>query len=183
MYRNVYWHHAVRSATAMYKRLVDEALHAGTLMAESLVRYTDEGLLHALETPTPNPLLGAIMTRKLFKRAYEAPAAALRDRDLEWIAADRTRVRAAEEKLAKALKIAAAEVLLDYPAKTQMLSLDLPVLMRDGSVVRLTQAGMAGAIDLPKLSEELYQSARWLRVFTAKRVSIEERDLFRVLSA
>jgi HD superfamily phosphohydrolase len=29
MYRNVYWHHAVRSATAMYKRLVDEALTAG----------------------------------------------------------------------------------------------------------------------------------------------------------
>jgi len=26
MYRNVYWHHAVRSATAMYKRLVDDAL-------------------------------------------------------------------------------------------------------------------------------------------------------------
>ena len=182
MYRNVYWHHAVRSATAMYKRLVDQALHAGTLMAESLVRYTDEGLLHALETPSPSPLLAAIMTRKLFKRAYEAPAASLRDRDLEWIAADRARVQAAEEKLAKAMKLAPGEVLLDYPAKTQMLSLDLPVSMRDGSVVRLTQAGMAGAIDLPKLSEELYQSARWLRVFTAKRVRIEERDLFRVLS-
>ena len=26
MYRNVYWHHAVRSATAMYKRLVEDAL-------------------------------------------------------------------------------------------------------------------------------------------------------------
>ena len=31
MYRNVYWHHAVRSATAMYKRLVEDALAAGIL--------------------------------------------------------------------------------------------------------------------------------------------------------
>jgi HD superfamily phosphohydrolase len=29
MYRNVYWHHAVRSATAMYKRVVADALDAG----------------------------------------------------------------------------------------------------------------------------------------------------------
>jgi len=27
MYRNVYWHHAVRSATAMYKRLVEDAVN------------------------------------------------------------------------------------------------------------------------------------------------------------
>src|SRR5437868_6224857 len=33
MYRNVYWHHAVRSATAMYKRLVSDALDAGALTA------------------------------------------------------------------------------------------------------------------------------------------------------
>src|SRR5258708_11288168 len=31
MYRNVYWHHAVRSATAMFKRLVRRAIAAGLL--------------------------------------------------------------------------------------------------------------------------------------------------------
>ena len=183
MYRNVYWHHAVRSATAMYKRLVDDALRAGTLLAESLVRFTDEGLLHALETPAPNPLLGAIMTRTLFKRAYEAPAASLEQYDLEWIAGDRRRVQDAESRLAKLAGLAPHELLLDYPAKTQMLSLDLPVEMRDGSIVRLTQAGMAGAIDLPKLSDSLYKSARWLRVFAARRVVLTDRDLFRALDA
>ena len=66
--------------------------------------------------------------------------------------------------------LAAGEVLLDFPAKTQMLGLDLPVLEKDGGVRRVTQAGMAGTIDLPKLSDELYRSARWLRVFTARRV-------------
>ena len=29
MFRNVYWHHAVRSATALYKRIVEEAVVAG----------------------------------------------------------------------------------------------------------------------------------------------------------
>jgi HD superfamily phosphohydrolase len=49
MYRNVYWHHAVRSATAMYKRLVEDALADGTLQVDALVSYTDEGILHAME--------------------------------------------------------------------------------------------------------------------------------------
>src|SRR5512140_2253981 len=57
MYRNVYWHHAVRSATAMYKRLVDGALRAGSLDAETLAGFTDEGLLHELAQRAPTPLL------------------------------------------------------------------------------------------------------------------------------
>ena len=76
-----------------------------------------------------------------------------------------------------------AKLLLDYPAKTQMLSLDLPVLMRDETVVRLTAAGMAGAIDLPVLSDKLYKSARWLRVFTASRVVLSEKQVFLALEA
>ncbi len=182
MYRNVYWHHAVRSATAMYKRLVEDALRAGTLSAASLVHFTDEGLLHALEQGTPHPLLAAIRMRRLFKRAFETPAATLEGRDLEWIATDRDRVRVAEESLGKAAGLAPGELLLDYPAKTQMLSLDLPVLMRDDSVVRLTAAGMAGAIDLPLLADRLYKSARWLRVFTAHRVTLSEAQVFQALS-
>jgi len=182
MYRNVYWHHAVRSATAMYKRLVEDALRAGRLKAAALVRYTDEGLLHALDAPPRNPLLDAIRSRRLFKRAFETPAALLEGVDLEWLATDRDRVRAAEESLAKQAGLRAGELLLDYPAKTQMLSLDLPVLLRDESVVRLTAAGMAGAIDLPVLSEKLYRSARWLRVFTAARVTMKRETVLAALA-
>src|SRR5690349_7712049 len=42
MYRNVYWHHAVRSATAMYKRLVDDALRARAIDLAELATFTDE---------------------------------------------------------------------------------------------------------------------------------------------
>ncbi len=91
-------------------------------------------------------------------------------------------MRAAEESLGKAAGLAPGELLLDYPAKTQMLSLDLPVLMRDDSVIRLTAAGVSGAIDLPVLSDKLYKSARWLRVFTAHRVTLSEAQVFQALS-
>ncbi len=172
MYRNVYWHHAVRSATVMYMRLVEGALRAGILDAESLASFTDEGLLHELGDRTPSALLAAMRERRLYKRVFECPAAELKPGIGEWIADDRELVVAVENQLAQELHLAPGQLLLDYPIKTQMLGLDIPVRRRDGSVKRLTAAGWEGAVNLPKLSEELYGSARWLRVFAATKVPI-----------
>src|SRR6185295_19422996 len=88
MYRNVYWHHAVRSATAMYKRMVEDALRAGAIDAELLPSYTDEGLLHRLEHAHPSFILDALRSRRLYKRALEWPASTLADGYGEWIATD-----------------------------------------------------------------------------------------------
>ena len=173
MYRNVYWHHAVRSATAMYKRLVEGALAGGQVVLGDISAFTDEGLLHALEqgaSPATTALLGALRARRLYKRAFEAPAATLPMDELEWIADDRDRTRAAEQRLASRLGLAKGDVLLDFPAKTQMLALDLPILGRDGTVRHLTQQGIPGAINLPRMADELYRSARYLRVFTATKI-------------
>jgi uncharacterized protein len=177
MYRNVYWHHAVRSATAMYKRLVEDAVNAGVVGVESLARYTDEGLMHRLESAWPTELLVALKERRLYKRAAEWPAAELDADKVEWMATDRRRVAEKENELAKELGLSPGELLLDYPAKTQMLGLDIPVLRRTGRVERLTGEGWIGTINLPSLSEELYKSARWLRVFTAKRTNLDQRRL------
>ena len=173
MYRNVYWHHAVRSATAMYKRLVEDALADGALKEAELASFTDEGILHALERDGQRPLLDAIRNRRLYKRALEVPAHSLLAHDLEWLADDRTRTRRAEDALATTVGLKPGELLLDYPRKERMLGLDLPLLARDGSVRRLTDKGIAGTLNLPILGEQLYQSARWLRVFTAKRMEID----------
>ena len=182
MYRNVYWHHAVRSATAMYKRIVETALSAGWLDAGTLAAFTDEGLLHALEERSPTPLLAALRERRLYKRAFECPAAELAPDTGEWIADDRALVVRVEDQLAMELGLRAGEVLLDYPMKTAMLGLDIPVMRRNGSVRRLTAEGWEGAVNLPKLSEELYGSARWLRVFTARRVSAARDVIMRLAS-
>ncbi|MFL5594401.1 MAG: HD domain-containing protein [Gemmatimonadaceae bacterium] len=181
MYRNVYWHHAVRSATAMYKRLVEDAARTGLVDVQSLARYTDEGLMHRLESESPTTLLTALKERRLYKRAAEWPAAELAGDRMEWIATDRRRVAAAETALAEASGLAPGELLLDYPMKTQMLGLDIPVLRRSGKVERLTGEGWIGTINLPSLSEELYKSARWLRVFTAKRARVEPRSILDAL--
>ena len=181
MYRNVYWHHAVRSATAMYKRIVDDALRSGEVQSEELGTFTDEGLLHRLE-PTRSPILAALRERRLYKRAAEWPAIALADGFGDWIAEDRARVVAIEDRLARQAGLAPGELLLDYPLKTQMLGLDLPVVRRDGSVERLTESGWKGTIDLPSLSEQLYRSTRWLRVFTARPITLDRDEVMRTIT-
>lgn len=174
MYRNVYWHHAIRSATAMYKRLVAEALDAGALPADRLASFTDEGLLHVLEQ-AKSPMLDALRGRKLYKRAFECPAAELDADTAEWIADQPALTMEVENALARELGLEPGDLLLDYPTKTQMLGLDIPVRRRDGSVRRLTAEGWQGAMNLPRLSEELYHSARWLRVFTKTRMQLDRK--------
>ena len=184
MYRNVYWHHAVRSATAMYKRLVAVALDSGHVAADTVAQFTDEGLLVHLDVPSlpaeARAMLDGLRFRRLHKRAYECPAATLGEDVGEWIASDFHLTRRVEDAFAHELGLPAGALLLDYPAKTQMLGLDIPMQRRDGRVEQLTAAGWEGAINLPRLSDELYRSARRLRVFTTDRAPVPEE---RVLSA
>lgn len=184
MYRNVYWHHAVRSATAMYKRLVAVALDSGHVAANTVAQFTDEGLLVHLDVPSlpaeARAMLDGLRFRRLHKRAYECPAATLGEDVGEWIASDFHLTRRVENAFAHELGLPAGALLLDYPAKTQMLGLDIPMQRRDGRVEQLTAAGWEGAINLPRLSDELYRSARRLRVFTTDRAPVPEE---RVLSA
>ncbi|HMC53700.1 MAG TPA: HD domain-containing protein [Gemmatimonadaceae bacterium] len=182
MYRNVYWHHAVRSATGMYKRLVSDALDAGALTADQLAGFTDEGLLLGLEAKGATPLLSALRERRLYKRVIEIPAAELPAEAGEWLADDWPRTMSAENELARSLGLAEGELLIDYPAKTEMLGLDLPVLRRDGRIDRLTQQTSGGTINLPSLSQELYRSARWLRVFSARSVRIPRERILSILA-
>ena len=181
MYRNVYWHHAVRSATAMYKRLVDDAIRDRALDESELSSLTDEGLLHVLEETGSPPLLDALRNRLLYKRAFECAAGDLPDGTGDWIAADLERVRTTEDRLARDLDLAPGELLLDFPEKPQMLGLDLPVRLRGGRVRRLTREGLPGSINLPALSDELYRSARVLRVFVARPVQLGNDRLRAVL--
>lgn len=71
MYRSVYWHHSVRSATAMMKKAVSAGLKDGTLMPEELYCTDDNGLFALLE-PSKNPafsLAGMIREGRLYATA------------------------------------------------------------------------------------------------------------------
>ena len=180
MYRNVYWHHAVRSATAMYKRLVADALGAGTISPGELPKHSDEGLLHQLEKGDTR-LLTALRERHLYKRAFEVPSTELDVEALDPVLESAERVRAAEDALALKAGLNPGEILLDFPAKTEMLGLNLLVVRRGGDVQRLTASGWREAINLPRLAEELYRSTRWLRVFSSTRVRLSSEQVLGAL--
>jgi hypothetical protein len=165
----------------MYKRLVDDALATGVLDVRELSQHTDESLFFTLSARHPTALLAGLRERRLYKRAFECPSAELPDPDAgEWLASDRWLVVHAENALARELGLAPGELLLDYPEKTQMLGLDIPVRLRDGEVRRLSGEGLEGAINLPLVSEQLYRSARWLRVFVARPVSLARRAVLQL---
>jgi len=88
-----------------------------------------------------------------------------------------------EDRLGGEFGLAKGELLMDYPAKTQMLDLDLAVVRGSGDVRRLTGAGWQGAINLPRLADELYRSARWLRVFAADRVTVDRERILEVVNS
>ena len=174
MYRNVYWHHAVRSATVMYKRLVADALDAGTLDARALAAFTDEGLLHALADASAESRCstrfaagGCTSARSSVPRPISPATTPSGSPTTAQLTA------AVENQLAREVRLQPGELLLDYPAKTQMLGLDLLIQRPYGDVRRVTAAGWEGVINLPRLSEEFYRSARWLRVFTSARMAID----------
>src|SRR5688572_25684891 len=100
MFRNVYWHHAVRAATALYKRIVEEAVRAGLLASDELVGPTDEELLHLVSRRAHEEdgdvaeriatrWMPALRHRRLPKRALELTAADLAGRQVEdWAVGD-----------------------------------------------------------------------------------------------
>ena len=191
MFRNVYWHHAVRAATAVYKRLVQDAVDGALVTPDEIVGMTDERLLvtlefRALERGGPHAervarrWLPAIAERRLPKRALELPGEALRGLPAEEWLYDEPRLRhALELRLADELGLPCGGAFVDYPEKPRMLGLDLLMLRRSGAVQRLTETGRAGLIDLPRVSGELYHTARAFRIFTMER---REMDADRVLS-
>lgn len=176
MFRNVYWHHAVRAATVLYKRIITDALAGGLIEADELVGQTDDRLLSLLEVRAERDMtrrgkvagwIQDLRGRRLPKRACEVVASDLDERGVaDWVVNDSPLRRAVEDRIAGELNLESGGVYLDYPEKRAMFGLNLPVFLRSGRVVRLGPRGRAGLIRLPQLADELYQTARVLRLFT-----------------
>jgi hypothetical protein len=167
MYRNVYWHHAVRSATCMFKRAVRTAVRSGSVTVQGIANATDDGLMDRLISCEPNGLAAHIRARHLHKRALDLPATEVGDVE-SWVAAEPDLLERVEDRLAEELGMAAGDLLLDFPARTAMLGVNIPLRTRGGAVERLTDAGRAGHLGLPRVADELYRSARRLRIFVSQ---------------
>jgi uncharacterized protein len=168
MYRNVYWHHAVRSATCMFKRAVRAAVRAGVLDPAWIAEATDGALVERLLAADPSGLARAVHERRLFKRVLDVPASEVPDGAGGWLAGDPDLLERAEDAVAAEVGLAPGRVLIDFPERDRMLSVDLPLRTRAGAVERLTDEGRAGQFGLPRIAGELYRTARRLRVFAAE---------------
>ena len=87
MYRTVYWHHQVRSATAMIKKALVNGLEACEFSGEDLYNLDDKSLFDLLGEKSgaeKNPLVEAVREGRIFATAAEIPheqanLAAIRD--------------------------------------------------------------------------------------------------------
>ena len=182
MYRNVYWHHAVRSATCMFKRAVRQAVRRGSVTPEFIAEATDDGLMELLIGGDRNGLAAAIRARRLHKRAVDLPASDV-PADLQpWVAQDPDLLEMVEDAIAQRVGLPPGGVLLDFPARSSMLGVNLPLLTRRGTVERLTDAGRAGHLGLPRVADELYRSARRLRIFVSSPPSTSLEPILPLLS-
>ena len=152
----------------MFKRAARGAVARDIISAEGVAELTDDALMHLLAERDGSELANAIATRRLYKRSLDLSASEVTATPEGWIADDPDLSERVEDALAEELGLAAGELLLDFPAREDMLAVDLPLRTRDGSVERLTGEGRAGHLGLPRISGELYRSARRLRVFTAR---------------
>ena len=205
MFRNVYWHHGVRAGTVLYKRIVFDALGAGLIRPEELVGKTDEALLFILGERAGSAgagrtgagdgagdgagaarvarMVDALHRRRLPKRAAEVVAADLPPDEGAWVTSDAPLKRAVEDRLAEELGLQPGFVFLDYPRKEAMFRLDLLVRRRGGEVIRLGPGGRAGLIGLPRMADELYRTARVLRLFTLEgRARVDPMTLAAVVA-
>ena len=181
MYRNVYWHHAVRSATCMFKRAARAAVAHGAVTRERVAELTDDELMQLLIEREKSPLARALRERRLYKRALDLPGSEVTGATPEWVAEDPDLLERVEDALAVEVGLAPGELLLDFPSRHSMLGVDLPLKLRDGTVERLTDEGRAGHLGLPRIAGELYRSARRLRVFVARGVEMDTAGVTRLV--
>lgn len=167
MYRNVYWHHAVRSATAMFKRLVRRAIAAGRVSPDDIAVATDDGLSHELQQNDQTGLARALRDRRLAKRALDIPATELPIETADWPSRQPDLLERVEERLAREVGLRADELFLDFPSKPDMFDVSMPGL---------------GSLGLPRVAAELHRSAQRLRVFVLEPAEIPERAIVELVT-
>ena len=167
MYRNVYWHHAVRSATAMFKRLVRRAIAARRISPDDIAVATDDGLSHELQQHDQTGLARALRERRLAKRALDIPATELPAETYDWPSRDPDLLERVEERLARQLGLGMDQLFLDFPSKPDMFDVSLPGL---------------GTLGLPRVAAELHRSAQRLRVFVLEPVAIPAKQVIDLIT-
>ena len=184
MHYNVYGHHALRVPTAMFLRAIQDAVQAGEISAEELVRQDDAGALDLVSRSAEPDGSSATLVRRLidrrpYKRALElderhpsyAPLIRLRD-DASW----RRRVEEAWARYLTRYRKGVAgpfDILIDLP-ENKRFDIGLRVILRSPGLTHgernpVTWQGLSG------LSEE--DMARYHAPLHRVRIATATDDL------
>src|SRR3989449_5468927 len=116
--------------------------------------------------------------RRLAKRALDLPATELPADAPAWPSDDPDLQERVEDRLAREVGLRPGELFLDFPAKPDMLALDLPLVRRDGSVTQLAGTEAMAHLGLPRVAAELYRSAPRLRGFVLASAAGDAKAIF-----
>ena len=178
MYRNIYWHHSVRSATAMIKKALFAALSVGALRPEELYGHDDASLdeycsAHQTEFPAFR-LVEAVQERRLLQCVIEVPFDEQRRAHRDLLSLAERSIW--ESRIATVVKGAARmdkaeqdrltdEVIIDIPERTSFES-SVPVISDQGEVKDFIEAG---PVFTPPVIEGFTNSLRQIRLFIPYR--------------
>lgn len=174
MYRNVYWHHSVRSATAMIKKALFSALATGALQPEVLYGHDDASLdeycaAHRREFPAFR-LVTAVQERRLLQCAIEIPFDETRESHREIVSlAQRSQWEARIAEMLSASghlsradrEILADQVIIDIPERTSFES-SVPVMDDQGNIHDFIDVG---PVFTPPVIAGFTNSLRRVRLF------------------
>ncbi len=183
MYREIYWHHAVRAAGAMLKRAVSEALLSGELDAGRLVAADDEqamGMLRGCSNPATRELVAGLGPgRGLYRRVWSGsleqvdrlPAGAARDLLQALESADAWQ---AERLLGEVLRgyqdrtgqaVAAHQLLCDVAGRGKELFFEVPLV--DSPLGAASTADPEVSLIAPSLSHNFELHAKRMQLLAA----------------
>lgn len=188
MFSEVYWHHAVRSATAMLQRCVFLLQHRIDL--ESSLRWVDSEwiamLRRAAAGSVAEPLAEGLFgpRRRLYKRAVEFSLIAggdfesaelhhsLARRPYWWLVACAERV-AHQLSRRTGIAIHAADVLIDAPPVKLEVDINVDVIGRDGTVRTL---GDVSPVARALAQQQFDNQVKRVRVFVREDLRAPLRD-------
>ena len=180
MYRAVYWHRQVRTATAMIKRALFIALHEGKIKPDELYHLDDArfiALAENAETACPAlHLVGQVSARQLLTTVLEHPFHAGNPAMSALLDLDRR--HQCEAEIARRLSrgrgrtIEDWEVVIDIPEAVSFES-DMPVLTPAGPMAYLD----SGTVFTAGVVKDFTASLRVLRVMAAVEPESITRDL------
>jgi len=146
MFSSVYYHHAVRIASAMLRKACEIAFEEKALTSKQLEEMDDEQLLVSLlSSRRAGKLAAGLRGRKLFKRALQLGAFELEPAITAKLG-DAGILERLEKEIAADAGVSVDDVLVDFPPDYSQGKTDVSVLYKGKEVPLESLSGIVGAI-------------------------------------